>query len=326
MAGMKTKYIWYILLLCSLALLPNWSVISCRPAPPAILLFSASPSEINSGESTTLRWDTKDASSVTIDQEIGTVVATGSVELSPAKTIAYTLTATNAGGTVSKSVVIYVTAPVIQSPPPDTTPPVIKDVSPLSATETGAVIIWTTNEPGSSQVEYGETTEYGLTASSDELTTDHSITLTGLEPNTAYHYQVKSKDNAGNEASSADNTFVTTQEKSSYSLELQSLEWGRLTKGTAYDMGVSPVEVRNYLFVKGALQNKSQATLRAVICTMNCWNGNTLVKYGVYVHRSPVLPGQVFNFNIETVDDPTVNNVTVEFADSMGRDIEVSKK
>src|SRR4030042_465094 len=128
----KTKNIWYIFLLLSLALLPNWSVISCRPAPPAILLFSASPSEINSGESTTLRWDTKDASSVTIDQDIGEVVATGSVELSPAKTIAYPLTATNAGGTVSKSVVIYVTAPVIQSPPPDTTPPVIKDISPLS--------------------------------------------------------------------------------------------------------------------------------------------------------------------------------------------------
>jgi PKD repeat protein len=248
------------------------------------------------------------------------------VELSPAKTIAYTLTATNAGGTVSKSVVIYVTAPVIQSPPPDTTPPVIKDVSPLSATETGAVIIWTTNEPGSSQVEYGETTEYGLTASSDELTTDHSITLTGLEPNTAYHYQVKSKDKAGNEASSIDNTFVTTQEKSPYSLELQSLEWGRLTEGTAYELGVAPTEVRNYLFAKGTLQNRSQATLRAVICTMNCWNGNTIVKYEVYVHKSPVLPGQTFTFNIKTVDDPTVNNVTVEFADSMGRDIEVSKK
>jgi hypothetical protein len=323
---MKTKYICYILLLCSLALLPNWSVISCRPAPPAILLFSASPSEINSGESTTLKWGIKDASSVIIDQGIGKVAATGSVELSPAKTIAYTLTATNAGGTVSKSVVIYVTAPAIQSPPPDTTPPVIKDVSTLSTTETGSVIIWTTNEPGSSQVEYGKTTEYGLTTSSDELTTNHSITLTGLEPNTAYHYQVKSKDKAGNEAASIDNTFVTTQEKSPYSMELQSLEWGRLTKGTAYDMGVSPIEVRNYLFIKGVLQNRSQAILRAVICTMNCWNGNTLVKYEVYVYRSPVLPGQVFTFNIETTDDPTVNNVTVEFADSLGRDIEVSKK
>jgi PKD repeat protein len=249
------------------------------------------------------------------------------VELSPDKTIAYTLTATNAGGTVSKSVVIYVTAPPIQPPPPpDTTPPVIKDISPLSATETSAVIIWTTNEPGSSQVEYGKTTEYGLTATSTELTTDHSVTLSGLEPNTAYHYQVKSRDEAGNEASSIDNTFVTTQEKSPYSMELQSLEWGRKTEGTAYDLGAIPTEVRNYLFVKGTVQNRSQATLRAVICTMNCWNGNLLVKYAVYVHRSPILPGQAFAFNIQTGDDPTVTNVTVEFADSMGRDIEVNKK
>ncbi|HEX7364128.1 MAG TPA: hypothetical protein VF366_03065, partial [Dehalococcoidia bacterium] len=63
-----------------------------------------------------------------------------------------------------------------------------------------------------------------------------------------------------------------------------------------------------------------------VICTMNCWSGSTIVKYEVYVHRSSVLPGQVFSFNIETADDPTVDNVTVDFADSVGRDITVIKQ
>jgi PKD repeat protein len=319
---MKTKPGWHIFLLTGLALLSVCSFISCRPGPPAIMLFSATPSEINNGQSTNLKWDIKDAASVTIDQGIGEVAATGSVELSPAKTIAYTLTATNAGGTVSKSVVVYVNPP--PPTPPDTTPPVIKNVSASSETETGAVITWSTNEPGSSQVEYGKTTGYGLTATSDELATAHSITLSGLEPNTVYHYRVKSKDKAGNEASSTDGTFITSQEKSPYSLELQSLEWGRRTDSVRF--GSTVISEKEYLFIKGTVQNKSQATLRAVICTMNCWDGDTLVKYEVYVYHGPALPGLVFSFDIQTADDPTVNNVTIDFADSLGREIEVIKR
>ena len=324
MTRMKTNPNRYIILWCGLALLLVYPSISCRPEPPAILLFSATPSEIIQGEPTTLKWAIKDATAVTIDQGIGEVAAAASIELSPGKTMAYTLTATNAGGTVSKSVVVTVSVP--PPPPPDTTPPVIKNISALAETQTKAVITWATNEPGTSQVEYGKTTGYGLAATSDELTTTHSITLTGLEPDTTYHYRVKSQDKAGNEASSADDTFTTAAPKSPYSLELQLLEWGRRTEGMDYGFGVSPTERKKYLFIKGTVRNNSRASLRAVICTMNCWSGKTLVKYEVYVHHSPVLPGQVFNFDIQTADDPTVDNVTIEFADSLGKEIEVIKK
>ena len=110
-------------------------------------------------------------------------------------------------------------------------------------------------------------------------------------------------------------------------MKLISLEWGRRTEGTMDpSFGVSPTAVKKYLFIKGKLQNRSQATLRAVICTMNCWNGNTLVKYEVYVNRGPALPGQVFAFDIQTADDPTVNNVTIDFADASGKEIVVTKE
>ena len=318
---MKTKSGWHIVLFSVLALLSVCSYISCRPEPPAIVIFSATPSEINLGESTNLKWLTKDATNLAIDQGIGKVAATGSIDLSPTKTTAYTLTATNAGGTVSKSVVIYVNT----TPPPavDNTPPVIKSVLALSTTGTEAVITWVTNEPSSSKVEYGETKEYGSTATSANLTTTHSITLSSLEPNTTYYYRVKSKDSAGNEASSTDNTFFTPQGKSKYSLRLDSLEWGRRTENFDAVMGVAPVEENKYLFIKGTLQNKSHATLRGVICTMNCWNGDTLVKYEIYVYHGPALPGHVFNVDIQTADDPTVNNVTIDFADAEGKEINV---
>jgi len=326
---MKLSRNLYTLVLFSLAAVSVFSVMSCRPKAPSITLFSATPSEIDSGASSTLEWSVSDAISVTIDQGIGKVPASGSKQLSPSRTTAYILSATNASVTVTKAVVVYVTEPppAPTTPAVDTTPPLIKNVSTSSETDTGAVITWTTNEPANSDVEYGKDVDYGLTASSAELTTDHSITLSNLEPNTAYHFLVKSSDKSGNQASSADNIFVTSQVKSPYSLALVSEEWGRRTETSDIGMGGSaPIEGKKYLYIKGTLQNKSRESLKAVICTMNCWSGSTIVKYQVYVNRSPVLPGQVFSFNIETADDPTVDNVTVDFADSVGRDITVIKE
>ena len=320
---MKIKPSKYMVMFCVLALLSLCSAIACRPAPPEIILFSATPAEITQGKSTTLKWSLKDATSVIIDQGIGEVAGAGSTELSPAKTIAYTLTATNAGGTVSKSVVIYVTVP--PAPPPDTTALEVKNVSASSDTGTEAVITWATDKASSGQVEYGKTPQYGLTATSDELTTTHSITLSLLEPDTTYHYRVKSDDKAGNEALSSDNTFITAAAKSQYLLELQSLEWGRRGEDINYGLALT-IEGKRYLFIKGTIRNTSRGTLRGLICTMNCWSGKTLVKYEVYVHRSPVLPGSVLNFDIQTVDDPKVDNVTIDFADSLGKEIEVTKK
>jgi hypothetical protein len=326
---MKLNRILNTFLLLSLAVLSSFSVTSCRPKPPAVTLFSVTPSEIDSGTSSTLEWNVNDATSVTIDKGIGKVPANGSKKLSPSKTTAYTLTATNSGGTVTKAVVLYVKEAPPTPPPPavDTTPPVIKSVSTSSETETSAVITWTTNEPASSDVEYGKETDYGLTASSAELTTDHSITLSNLESNTAYHFRVKSTDKSGNQASSTDKIFITAQEKSPYSLAVLSEEWGRRTETSDIGMeGSAPVEGKKYLYIKGTLQNRSQATLRVVICTMNCWSGSTNVKYEIYVNRSPVLPGQVFSFDIETADDPTVDNVTIDFADFLGREMKVIKE
>ncbi len=94
--------------------------------------------------------------------------------------------------------------------PADTTPPVISGVSALNVTATTASISWTTNEPATSQVEYGLTTAYGsLTSLDSTLVTSHSVPISGLSANTLYHYRVHSKDGAGNLAGSTDFTFTT---------------------------------------------------------------------------------------------------------------------
>lgn len=76
---------------------------------------------------------------------------------------------------------------------------------------TVAAIEWTTDVPGTSQVDYGETTFYeGGTETKDELVTVHKITLTGLTPETFYHFVVRSKDEFNNEVVSEDLTFSTS--------------------------------------------------------------------------------------------------------------------
>src|SRR5215510_9162868 len=101
-------------------------------------------------------------------------------------------------------------SPVDGGPPPDTTPPVISAVNSTGVTSNGATINWTTNEPADSRVEYGTTTAYGSATTLDtNLVTAHSQALTGLSPNTLYHYRVNSKDAAGNVAVSADFVFTT---------------------------------------------------------------------------------------------------------------------
>jgi len=86
----------------------------------------------------------------------------------------------------------------------DTTPPTISEVnaSNINESSSSATIEWTTDKPATSQVEYGTTDAYGSTTPLDnELTTSHSVTLTGLEPDaTYYRFRIKSKDASGNEA------------------------------------------------------------------------------------------------------------------------------
>jgi peroxiredoxin len=78
-------------------------------------------------------------------------------------------------------------------------------------TSSTATITWQTDKPATSQVNYGITTAYGSTTPLDEkLTTSHNIPLTGLQPNTTYHFRVESKDASGNDSTSGtDQTFTT---------------------------------------------------------------------------------------------------------------------
>ena len=116
----------------------------------------------------------------------------------------------------------------------DTTAPVISNVTVSDITETTVTITWTTDEPATSQVEYGPTTSYGSTTTLDEdLVTSHSVSLSELQPDTTYHFRVKSKDQAGNDAISDDSSFNTAPSLGQVQGTLVAVETGQPLAGAA---------------------------------------------------------------------------------------------
>lgn len=75
-----------------------------------------------------------------------------------------------------------------------------------------ATITWITNESSLSWLIYGTSTVYGLEVKTTSYIISHSISLSGLSPETTYHYQLKSRDNTGNIGTYTDRTFTTLKE------------------------------------------------------------------------------------------------------------------
>ncbi len=165
-------------------------VVTQAPQPPTCTL-SASPSSITTGGASTLNWGTTNATSVTIDQGVGSVGTFGSRTVAPAQTTNYTLTATGAGGTVR----CYTSVTVNQPPQP---PTCTLNANPTSITTGGAsTLSWTTSNATSVSINQGigavspggsmnvtpwGTTTYTLTATGNGGSVNCQTTITVNQP------------------------------------------------------------------------------------------------------------------------------------------------
>lgn len=86
-------------------------------------------------------------------------------------------------------------------------PTTISDVKVASSTPTSITITWNTNHPANGKVNYGLTPDYGQDVQTEKRTTQHEFTITGLTPNTTYHYEVMSQNR--NYVYDANHTFAT---------------------------------------------------------------------------------------------------------------------
>lgn len=188
--------------------------------PPVISNIQATPTDTTA----TITWQTDETSTssvawgLTSAHELGTesdagLVTTHAITLTgldPDTTYHYAVTSVdNAGNPAVSGDLTFVTD---SAQPPDTTPPIISNVQ-VAVTDTTATVTWQTDEPADSDVAYGPTSAYeNGSAGGATLVTSHSVVLTGLTPDSTYHYQVGSADGSGNAAATADATFATDEE------------------------------------------------------------------------------------------------------------------
>ncbi len=174
--------------------------------------------------SATISWSTEKPS--TSQVEYGTTTAYGSLSvfsstpvtshsvtltgLTPGTTYNYAALWTNPAGQVGTSANFTFTTTALNVTGGTTGAPVISQVTAGGITSTSATITWTTNQPFTSQVEYGTSTAYGmLSAFSSAPVTAHSVTLTALTPGTTYNYAALSTNSTGQSTASANFTFMT---------------------------------------------------------------------------------------------------------------------
>lgn len=86
------------------------------PPPSPTISLGASPATIKTGQSTSLKWNSSNATSVIIDNGIGTVEISGSTTLRPSASTTYIAKATGPGGSATAEARINVTSP--PRPPP----------------------------------------------------------------------------------------------------------------------------------------------------------------------------------------------------------------
>jgi peptidoglycan-associated lipoprotein len=103
------------------------------PAPaavskPLLNYFTAEPTTVTVGQPSSLRWSVTDATSVQIDNQIGTVSANGRRGVYPTVTTTYHLTATGPGGTSEGDATVTVSTPPAPAPMPTAPTQTIQEI------------------------------------------------------------------------------------------------------------------------------------------------------------------------------------------------------
>jgi hypothetical protein len=161
------------------------------------ITFTAAPAFIGSGQSSILTWSTTNATSVSIDNGIGSKPTSGSTGVSPSSTTTYTLTATGPGGTSTAPAIVTVLQPPLVT--------FFADTTSINAGGS-ATLFWSVSSAdtvtidqgigglapnGSRKVSPAQTTTYRLTAVNVAGTTTSAVTINVSSPAPARHRAAK---------------------------------------------------------------------------------------------------------------------------------------
>lgn len=97
-----------------------------------------------------------------------------------------------------------------QASPTATLLPTVSNIQVQNVDAKSVKISWETNTEADGVVEYGvKSGQYVMSSSQKNLTKIHSLTLNGLASGTKFYFRIRSRNNAGNETTSAEHNFST---------------------------------------------------------------------------------------------------------------------
>jgi len=113
---------------CKKKVIPPPPVPPPPPAPPApTATLRAMPSVIEQGQTSTLSWNSTNATELRLEPEIGSVAPQGSTTVTPEHSTTYTLVATGPGGRAEASARVTVNIP-LPPPPPSPAEPALEEL------------------------------------------------------------------------------------------------------------------------------------------------------------------------------------------------------
>jgi hypothetical protein len=275
----------------SLTVTVTGSVVA--PAPPTIDSFTANPPTIQAGQSSTLSWSVSNATSLNIDNGVGTVASSGSRSVSPAASTTYTLTATNSAGSVTASLTVTVTGSVVTPAPPTiasftANPPTIQagQSSTLSWSVSDATSlnidngVGTVTSSGSRSVSPAASTTYTLTAtnSAGSVTASLTVTVTGSVGTPASFYAAA--------VSTCANMPLRSTGTIYYFCDCQSGAQSGCVAGADTNNGTSPSTPKQTLSALVTTFNAMAAGDTAALCKGGSWTTNAAVAFGANANCS----------------------------------------
>ncbi len=168
----------------------TWQAAAPVVQLPSILSFTATPSTIASGQTSVLTWSVSGASTVAITNVTGNVSSVTSLNVQPAATTTYVMTASNSAGSSTAQVTVTVTGAADTQPP---TSPVL--ISAVLQSSSQVNLTWSASSDNVAVAGY-QVLRNGsaLTSVSPAL----AYSDFAVSPGATYTYTIKAFDAAGN--------------------------------------------------------------------------------------------------------------------------------
>jgi hypothetical protein len=152
---------------------------------PQIIRFTANPTTINQGATSTLVWQVQNANTVTITPTLNGVPLIGTGDVTPAQTTTYTLTAVNNFGQVSATATVTVIPATTTPPPPVNVAITSFTANPPTSPAPGSPVVLTciaTNATSVSINGVGPVNSANQVTVNPQVTTTYTCTATGTGP------------------------------------------------------------------------------------------------------------------------------------------------